>query len=264
MNEIFIKYEKCKQNYQKWIFSNFLCSLQCQKFGEYAKDDPNSFRLSENFSLYPQFMYHLRRSQFLQVFNNSPDETSFYRLNIKTFIASSQKEFSWQNFQAHADARGSVQFVDHGPAHFVQLRIWRSSGARLVGHLVHPTRPNSSDGHLFPNSHFPWRSNDTLLSYLLAPQRNRCNKVSAFSRPSLSGASWSTKICPSTKTSANCWLRLWTTPLTFSREDSQRRDTSTLNKEAPKQDFYWVKSIPVRRIIICMPTEGWVSFDWQL
>ncbi|XKL66528.1 hypothetical protein PGB90_009948 [Kerria lacca] len=51
----------------------------CQKFGEYAKDDPNSFRLPENFSLYPQFMYHLRRSQFLQVFNNSPDETSFYR-----------------------------------------------------------------------------------------------------------------------------------------------------------------------------------------
>lgn len=52
---------------------------QCQKFGEYSKDDPNSFRLAENFSLYPQFMYHLRRSQFLQVFNNSPDETSFYR-----------------------------------------------------------------------------------------------------------------------------------------------------------------------------------------
>lgn len=24
-------------------------------------------------------MYHLRRSQFLQVFNNSPDETSYYR-----------------------------------------------------------------------------------------------------------------------------------------------------------------------------------------
>lgn len=51
----------------------------CQKFGEYGKDDPNSFRLAENFSLFPQFMYHLRRSQFLQVFNNSPDETTFYR-----------------------------------------------------------------------------------------------------------------------------------------------------------------------------------------
>eukprot|EP00730_Choanoeca_flexa_P005228 TRINITY_DN11909_c0_g1_i2.p2 TRINITY_DN11909_c0_g1~~TRINITY_DN11909_c0_g1_i2.p2 ORF type:complete len:189 (+),score=45.86 TRINITY_DN11909_c0_g1_i2:1878-2444(+) len=29
--------------------------------------------------MYPQFMFHLRRSQFLQVFNNSPDETSYYR-----------------------------------------------------------------------------------------------------------------------------------------------------------------------------------------
>lgn len=51
----------------------------CQKFGEYSKDDPNSFRFPDNFTLYPQFMFHLRRSQFLQVFNNSPDETSFYR-----------------------------------------------------------------------------------------------------------------------------------------------------------------------------------------
>jgi len=51
----------------------------CQKFGDFNKDDPNSFRFSEQFSLYPQFMFHLRRSQFLQVFNNSPDETSYYR-----------------------------------------------------------------------------------------------------------------------------------------------------------------------------------------
>lgn len=51
----------------------------CQKFGEFTPNDPNSYRFQENFSLYPQFMFHLRRSQFLQVFNNSPDETSFYR-----------------------------------------------------------------------------------------------------------------------------------------------------------------------------------------
>ncbi|CAG8478725.1 3005_t:CDS:10 [Funneliformis mosseae] len=51
----------------------------CQKFADYRKDDPSSFRLAENFSIYPQFMFHLRRSQFLQVFNNSPDETAFYR-----------------------------------------------------------------------------------------------------------------------------------------------------------------------------------------
>ncbi|KAI6029823.1 hypothetical protein PISMIDRAFT_592982 [Pisolithus microcarpus 441] len=51
----------------------------CQKFADYRKEDPSSFRLSDNFSIYPQFMFHLRRSQFLQVFNNSPDETAFYR-----------------------------------------------------------------------------------------------------------------------------------------------------------------------------------------
>lgn len=51
----------------------------CQKFGEFRPEDVSSFRFSENFSLYPQFMFHLRRSQFLQVFNNSPDETAYYR-----------------------------------------------------------------------------------------------------------------------------------------------------------------------------------------
>jgi protein transport protein SEC23 len=57
----------------------------CQKFAEYRKEDPNSFQLTQNFSIYPQFMFHLRRSQFLQVFNNSPDETAFYRYVCKTF-----------------------------------------------------------------------------------------------------------------------------------------------------------------------------------
>lgn len=51
----------------------------CSRFAEYRKDDASSFRLEKNFTLYPQFMFHLRRSQFLQVFNNSPDETAFYR-----------------------------------------------------------------------------------------------------------------------------------------------------------------------------------------
>ncbi|KAL7412681.1 hypothetical protein BDY24DRAFT_392338, partial [Mrakia frigida] len=51
----------------------------CQKFADYRKEDESSFRLASNFSIYPQFMFHLRRSQFLQVFNNSPDETAFYR-----------------------------------------------------------------------------------------------------------------------------------------------------------------------------------------
>ena len=44
----------------------------CQRFGDYRKDDPHSFQLMPQFSIYPQFMFNLRRSQFVQVFNNSP------------------------------------------------------------------------------------------------------------------------------------------------------------------------------------------------
>ena len=51
----------------------------CSRFAEYEKDSPDTFALSANFSLYPQFMFNLRRSQFLQVFNSSPDETAMYR-----------------------------------------------------------------------------------------------------------------------------------------------------------------------------------------
>jgi protein transport protein SEC23 len=58
----------------------------CQKFAEYRKEDPSSFRLTDKFSIYPQFMFHLRRSQFLQVFNNSPDETAFYRYVFSAFL----------------------------------------------------------------------------------------------------------------------------------------------------------------------------------
>ncbi|CDR42011.1 CYFA0S08e02586g1_1 [Cyberlindnera fabianii] len=61
----------------RWI-DRMLIKL-CSKFADYMKDDALTFRLSPNFSLYPQFMFYLRRSQFLGVFNNSPDETAFYR-----------------------------------------------------------------------------------------------------------------------------------------------------------------------------------------
>ncbi|RWR87276.1 zinc finger protein [Cinnamomum micranthum f. kanehirae] len=52
----------------------------CSRFGDYQRDSPSSFSLSPRFSIFPQFMFHLRRSQFVQVFNNSPDETAFYRM----------------------------------------------------------------------------------------------------------------------------------------------------------------------------------------
>ena len=50
------------------------------KFADYRKDEPSTFRLPHEFSLYPQFMFHLRRSQFLQLFNSSPDESAYYKM----------------------------------------------------------------------------------------------------------------------------------------------------------------------------------------
>jgi len=52
------------------------------KFADYRKDEPASFNLSPEFGIFPQFMYHLRRSNFLQTFNASPDETAYYRTAI--------------------------------------------------------------------------------------------------------------------------------------------------------------------------------------
>jgi len=49
------------------------------RFAEYKKDDPSSFKLSREFSLFPQFMFYLRRSQFLHTFNASPDESEYYK-----------------------------------------------------------------------------------------------------------------------------------------------------------------------------------------
>jgi len=52
------------------------------KFADYRKDEPASLNLAPEFSIFPQFMYHLRRSNFLQTFNASPDETAYYRTLI--------------------------------------------------------------------------------------------------------------------------------------------------------------------------------------
>jgi len=54
----------------------------CTRFGDYRKDEPASFALSPSFAIYPQFVFNLRRSQFVQVFNNSPDETAFFRIAL--------------------------------------------------------------------------------------------------------------------------------------------------------------------------------------
>uniref|UniRef100_A0A6M2EIS9 Protein transport protein SEC23 n=1 Tax=Populus davidiana TaxID=266767 RepID=A0A6M2EIS9_9ROSI len=60
----------------RWLDRNLI--RVCSRFGEYRKDDPTSFTLNSFFSFFPQFLFNLRRSQFVQVFNNSPDETAYF------------------------------------------------------------------------------------------------------------------------------------------------------------------------------------------
>jgi len=62
----------------KWLDRKLIRLVS--KFADYRQDDPASFRLSSEFAFFPQFMYHLRRSNFLQTFNASPDETVYYRI----------------------------------------------------------------------------------------------------------------------------------------------------------------------------------------
>ena len=62
----------------RWL-DRYLIRL-CSNFAEYAPNDATSFRLPPTFSIFPQFMFHLRRSAFLQKSNSSPDETTYKRL----------------------------------------------------------------------------------------------------------------------------------------------------------------------------------------
>ncbi|TYH83635.1 hypothetical protein ES332_D02G144700v1 [Gossypium tomentosum] len=62
----------------RWLDRNLI--RFCSKFGNYRENDPSSFSLNPCFSLFPPFIFNLRRSQFVQVFNNSPDETAYFRV----------------------------------------------------------------------------------------------------------------------------------------------------------------------------------------
>ncbi|KAK7281699.1 hypothetical protein RIF29_09908 [Crotalaria pallida] len=70
----------CPRDVIRWLDDTLVCFAS--KFGDYVPEDPSTFSLSSNFSLYPQFMFHLRRSQFIDVCNTTPDETAFFRLML--------------------------------------------------------------------------------------------------------------------------------------------------------------------------------------
>merc|ERR550537_308687 len=106
------------------------------KFADYRKDEPSSFHLSPEFSIFPQFMYHLRRSNFLQTFNASPDETAYYRtvilrenvINTLVMIQPALMQYSFDETQpapVHLDAASLKPNVILLLDTFFHLVIWR-------------------------------------------------------------------------------------------------------------------------------------------
>lgn len=50
-----------------------------QRSAKFTSGDASSVTLPPEFSSMPELVFHLRRSAFLNVFGNAPDETVFYR-----------------------------------------------------------------------------------------------------------------------------------------------------------------------------------------
>lgn len=61
----------------RWIDQNLIRYMK--KAARYRPGLPDSFQLPPNCAIYPQLMFYLRRSQFLDNFGYSPDEATFHR-----------------------------------------------------------------------------------------------------------------------------------------------------------------------------------------
>jgi protein transport protein SEC23 len=61
----------------RWVDKSLINLME--RFAEYNKDVPASFKLTKEFSFFPQFVFYLRRSFVLQNFNASPDEVAQFK-----------------------------------------------------------------------------------------------------------------------------------------------------------------------------------------
>src|SRR5687768_4125838 len=65
------------------LYTLFSGLLVPSRFAAYRKGDASSFTLPETLSVYPQFMFHLRRGVLVSYFGSSPDETVL--LNLRCY-----------------------------------------------------------------------------------------------------------------------------------------------------------------------------------
>lgn len=68
-----------QKNIRQWL-DTCLCKW-ASYFSNYVKGDMNSFSLPETMKSFPQYIYHLRRSSFINRFGSSLDEV-FFALSI--------------------------------------------------------------------------------------------------------------------------------------------------------------------------------------
>ena len=61
----------------RWVDKSLINLME--RFAEYNKDVPASFKLTKEFNCFPQFIFYLRRSLILQNFNASPDEVAQFK-----------------------------------------------------------------------------------------------------------------------------------------------------------------------------------------
>ncbi|KPI88100.1 putative Protein transport protein Sec23 [Leptomonas seymouri] len=62
---------------KRWLDTLLVCFVR--RYSTFTPNQPNTLQLHPCLSLFPSFMYNLRRSEYFMVLNISPDETSFKR-----------------------------------------------------------------------------------------------------------------------------------------------------------------------------------------
>lgn len=65
------------QDILNWIDKTLIRLVS--KFAKYTKDNPSTFKIPKQFNMFPQFIFYLRRSPFIQMFNTAPDEVTYFK-----------------------------------------------------------------------------------------------------------------------------------------------------------------------------------------
>jgi protein transport protein SEC23 len=75
------KSEHEESNPIRWLDRQLITMLN--RYALFRKGEPSSLTIPNEMNIFHQFMFYLRRGPLIQVFNNSPDETVFFRYYLQ-------------------------------------------------------------------------------------------------------------------------------------------------------------------------------------